>query len=188
VLIGHRVITPEDEEALLPDEEAQFRSSAPKVRRRSGAARSVARSLLKSLGLPETAILRSASGAPIWPHGIVGSLAHDEDIAIAAVAASHQFSALGIDVEPATRLPPEIIEMVTTPRERERYATEVIESRLLFAVKESIYKALNPLDGRFLDFQDIEVDIPAKLGRTRNGAIVDVVFTTHPRVVAISFR
>jgi len=57
----------------------------------------------------------------------------------------------------------------------------------LFAIKEAIYKALNPLDGVFLDFQEIEVDLFANRGQTRNGQTVEIVFTMSPRIVAISF-
>jgi 4'-phosphopantetheinyl transferase EntD len=188
VLIGHRLIRAGDEHALLATERASFRPSALQIYRQSGAARIVARRLLRALGLSAVALPRSISGAPVWPAGVVGSLAHDKEVAVAAIAKSDEFSALGIDVEPAIPLPPELVRLIATPTERRRYPSAVIESPLLFVVKEAIYKALNPHDGVFLDFQDIEVDLSTNRGETRTGQTVEIAFTTSPRFVAISFR
>src|SRR5262249_48275353 len=74
IVIGHRLILPGDEDALLPEEAPAFASSVVKVRRASGAARIVARQLLKRLGQPECALPRTSGGAPAWPAGVVGSL------------------------------------------------------------------------------------------------------------------
>ena len=188
VLVDHRIIKRGDENALLPEERFSFPPSAAKVYRQSGAARIAARHLLGTLGFRGVALSRSTFGAPIWPPGVIGSLAHDEEVAVAAITGSCQFSALGIDVEPTVPLPSELVTLVATPAERRCYSSTVVGSRILFSIKEAIYKALNPLDGLFLDFQDIEIDLIANRGLTRNGEIVEVVFATSPRVIAISFR
>ena len=94
VLIGHRVIATGDELALLPDEESAFTASVGKVRRASGAARIVARQLMAQMGHSPQAIPKSASGAPIWPKGLVGSLAHSSHVAVAALARRVDFSGL----------------------------------------------------------------------------------------------
>src|SRR5260370_22766928 len=60
VVIGHRLISPGDEDALLPEEAPAFASSVVKVRRASGSARIVARQLLKRLGHPECALPRTS--------------------------------------------------------------------------------------------------------------------------------
>ena len=103
VLIDHRIISGGDELCLLPDELGAFATSVLKVRRASGAARIVARELLLDLGYPHQAIPKSALGVPIWPFGIVGSLAHDSRVAVAAVAMHRDFCCVGIDVEPTRR-------------------------------------------------------------------------------------
>jgi 4'-phosphopantetheinyl transferase EntD len=104
VLVGHRIIRPGDEDALLPEERITFPPSARKIYRQSGAARIVARHLLGVFGFSGVPLPRSVSRAPVWPPEVIGSLAHDESVAVAAIASSRQFSALGIDVEPATPL------------------------------------------------------------------------------------
>src|SRR5262245_21730777 len=98
ILVAHRIITPGDEDALLPEEAPAFASSVLKVRRASGAARTVARALLEQLGARSLAVVRGPARAPIWPEGIVGSLAHDAEIAIAAVGLRRDFLGIGIDV------------------------------------------------------------------------------------------
>src|SRR5216683_1888991 len=109
IMIGHRLISPGDEHALLPEEAPAFAASVIKVRRASGAARIVARELLARLGHPRCALPRASSGAPVWPAGVIGSLAHDPGVAVAAVGRSHDVGAIGIDVEPAELLPAELL-------------------------------------------------------------------------------
>src|SRR5882672_7671521 len=116
IMIGHRLILPGDEHALLPEEAPAFAASVVKVRRASGAARIVARELLARLGHAGCALPRASSGAPVWPAGIIGSLAHDPRVAIAAVGRSRDVGAMGIDVEPAEVLPSELLDMVATPQ------------------------------------------------------------------------
>src|SRR5712664_4396824 len=105
IIIGHRLITVGDEHVLLPEEAGAFARSAVPVRRASGAARIVARALLNQLGQEMTALPKSLGGAPIWPKGVLGSLAHDSRVAVAAVGTSENREGVGIDVEPAETLP-----------------------------------------------------------------------------------
>ena len=186
VLIGHRRIAIGDEHAFLQAEATRFARSALKVRRQSGAARIVARRLLGLLGEPGAALPRSNSGAPVWPFGIVGSMAHDDEVAVATVVRSRCLRSLGIDVEPADALPREIVPIVATAAERARYSTAVLESRILFCVKEAVFKALYPLCGLFLDFHDIEIDLDAGSARVRHGHSARISFIEAPRVVALA--
>ena len=187
VQVTHRIICPGDETALLPIEEAAFAGSVESVRRQSGAARIAARQLLTACGHCDVPLPRSASGAPSWPPGIVGSFAHDEAVAIAAIAASEDVVALGVDVEPAQELPPELVDLIATPTERARYGRDLLDSRLLFVIKEAVYKATHPLDGLFLDFHDIEVDLDGQVATTREGRRLWLAWATAPRVVALAF-
>ena len=106
LLIGHRLILPGDENALLDKEAVSIASPVIAVRRASGAARIVARELLAQLGYDNVALPKAPSGEPIWPAGISGSLAHDDRVAVAAVGLQHDIHSVGIDVEAAMPLPP----------------------------------------------------------------------------------
>src|SRR5271166_4373185 len=117
VLIGARRIRPGDEAAASHS----MRAGAASLERRraSGAARIVARRLLAELGWDADApLMRDPSGAPVWPPGIVGSLAHDEEFAVAAAARAGRVVGLGVDVEPAELLPADLVNLVLLPVER----------------------------------------------------------------------
>jgi 4'-phosphopantetheinyl transferase EntD len=187
ILLNHRVIAPGDELALLPEELGAFANSVVKVRRASGAARMAARELLARLGHTRCALPKSEMGAPIWPEGIVGSLAHDSDLAVAAVAARDGFCSIGIDIEPAQPLDPDLIELVATEEERRRLDSDPCQGRLLFVVKEAVYKAVFPLDRIFLEHHDVEVDIASRTATTRTGRRVDFRYSLSSHIVALAF-
>ena len=63
IAIAHRLISPGDENALMPEERGGFARSVVSVRRASGAARIVARELLGRLGLPPAPLPRLRSAA-----------------------------------------------------------------------------------------------------------------------------
>jgi 4'-phosphopantetheinyl transferase EntD len=187
VLIGHRFITAGDEHALFPSEASAFARSAVQVRRASGAARIAARVLLHRLGHEATALPRSPQGAPMWPKGILGSLAHDCRIAVAAVSASRDLVGLGVDVEPAEDLSAGLLHLVTTPRERTRIESDPFRGRLFFVAKEAAYKAVYPLDRTFRAHHDIEVDLAAQQATVRNGRVVRLRFCISTHLVALAF-
>jgi len=168
ILVEVKLITPGDESALLPEELTAFSKSVERVRRASGAVRVVARALLTRLGHPECAIPKDQSGAPIWPYDVVGSLAHDSRVAVAAVARRSAFRSIGIDVEIGQPLDDELIPMVLTRRERETVGEDPMLARLVFAIKEAVYKTTYPLDRIFLEHSDVEVDLTTRIAVTRN--------------------
>jgi 4'-phosphopantetheinyl transferase EntD len=187
VLIGHRLISPGDEHALMPEEAPAFAASVVQVRRASGAARIVARQLLARLGHAGCALPKAPSGAPVWPAGVVGSLAHDARVAVSAVAMSRDLTALGIDVEPAEPLPSDLLDLVATPRERQEIADGSCRGRLLFVAKEAVYKAIYPLDHTFLEHHDVDVDMAERKAIVRNGRVVDLRFCISTHLAALAF-
>ena len=187
VVIGHRLISPGDEHALLPEEVPAFAASVVKVRRASGAARIVARQLLMRLGQRECALPKAPSGAPIWPAGVVGSLAHDSHVAVAAIGMGRDVAALGIDVEPAEVLPSDLLEMVATPQELLKIGDDPYRGRLLFVAKEAVYKAVYPLDQTFLEHHDVEIDLADRKAFVRNARTVELRFCISTHLVALAF-
>jgi 4'-phosphopantetheinyl transferase EntD len=186
IAIGYRRIRPGDEDALLPQEQASIAARLVERRRASGAARIVARELLDRFGHPRCPIPRGAGGAPIWPAGLAGSLAHDERYAVAAIGRAGDVGAIGIDIEPATPLPQDMIELVATPNERRAIADDPLRLKLLFAAKEAVYKAQFPRDRTFLEFQDIEVDLVRGQAATRTGRIVAIRFAIASCVIVLA--
>jgi 4'-phosphopantetheinyl transferase EntD len=186
LLIGHRVMSQGDELTLLHEEIASLSFPAIERRRASGAARHVARELMKSMGFAGLPILRSTFGAPIWPAGVVGSMAHDDRIAVATVGLRRDLDAVGIDIEPLTPLPTEMLELIATPQERRAIADNPSGAKLLFAIKEAVYKAVYPLDHEFLDFHDIEVDLAGRLATTRAGRMLALHLCIFSHVLVVA--
>ena len=186
LLLGHRVIMPGDEDALFPIERAGREQATLKVRRQSGAVRMVARELLEELGLPDIELPRLSNGAPKWPDGIVGSLAHDKRVAVAAVMPSTGSSYIGIDIEPAEPLPPKVMETISTPGEQRKYDSETLQGRALFCAKEAVYKAFNSKTGQRLGFQDVNIDLDSGEAVLKDGQCISVAVITSPRIVALA--
>jgi 4'-phosphopantetheinyl transferase EntD len=185
IMIGHRLISPGDEDTLLPDDAVT--STSAKTRRASGAARVIAREFLAGAGCENCAIPKAPSGAPIWPSQIVGSLAHDSYVAVAAVAPHCEFAGIGIDIEPAEALPIELLKIIATPSEQSALATYVYGGRLLFAAKEAVYKAVAGLDQIFLNHHDVEVDFLKRKAVVRNGRTVELRFCMSTHLLALAF-
>lgn len=186
IVIGHRLISPGDELALLAEEADSMASRSDAVLRASGAARIVGRQLLARLGNPRCAVPRGPVGAPIWPAGVTGSFAHDDRVSVAVVAKCRDVAGLGIDVEPAEMLPGELLELVATPQERRKIRDDPYRGKLIFAAKEAVYKAVYPLDREFLDYHDIEVDLADRKAVVRNGRIIAFRFCLSPYLVVVA--
>ena len=187
IMVDHRLIAESDELALLPAEMAAFAGSVLKVRRASGAARIVARTLLSRFGHAPSAIPKSTAGMPVWPDGIVGSLAHDATVAIAAMSLQRDFQSIGIDIEPAEPLTSDLMDIVATAAERERIQDDPLRGRLLFSIKEAVYKAVYPLDRMFLDHHDVEVSLADGAATVRNGRVVRFRHGVASHIVVLAF-
>jgi 4'-phosphopantetheinyl transferase EntD len=187
ILVGHRLIADGDDLALMPEEMAAFAGSVIKVRRASGAARIVARQLMARLGEAPRAIPKSTAGMPVWPKGVVGSLAHDAKAAVAAIARQEEFLGVGVDIEPAEPLADDLLGIVATASERKSIDGDPCRGRLLFSIKEAVYKAVYPLDRTFLDHHDVEVSLSAGTAVVRAGRIVPFRYYVAAHIVALAF-
>jgi 4'-phosphopantetheinyl transferase EntD len=190
VRIAAKEIAIGDEGALSAEERIAARTMRIERLRASGAARIAARTLLGDFGLAHVALPRGPTGAPRWPSRVVGSLAHDERVAIAAIASIDDGISIGVDVEPAAPLPRDLVEMIATESERTWLGDDRLRARELFCAKEAIYKAIHPLDGIVLDHHDIEVEPPvgAVRGvRVRGSRCIFVATTRAERIAAIAF-
>ncbi len=125
------------------------------------AGRAVAAAALQGLG-HSTPVLRADDGAPRWPAGMVGSIAHSAAFAIAIVAPASTALALGVDVEPDSLLPADAEAVVLSPQDHAALATAfgaaaAAHARLVFSAKECVHKALHPLCGAWLEFDAVAI-------------------------------
>lgn len=151
--------------SLFPEERALVARAVEKRRSEFTSARACARAALAQLGIPPRAVLADGRGAPLWPAGIVGSVTHCDGYRACAAAHAGQIASIGIDAEPNEPLPHGLLNDVTHPWERESLQALMCESptirwdRLLFSMKEAVYKTWYPLAGRWLGFEDAVIAI-----------------------------
>lgn len=155
---------------LFPVEQEALGEAVAKRRREFTTARACARDALGRLGIAPQAIPSGSRGEPVWPSGVVGSITHCAGYRACAVALDRDLTTIGVDAEVAEPLPAGLIGDIALPEERqalERLAAEdpgVSWDRLLFSIKESIYKAWFPLTRSWLGFEDASVSIDRERG------------------------
>lgn len=160
-----------DEPADLPADEALSIARAVRQRRLEFATgRNCARRAMRALSHAQASIPRGRDRAPIWPDDLVGSITHTSGWAAAAVARREQgFVAIGIDLEPAKALLPNLLTSVCTPEEQAKLAfvsgiAPELAARLVFCMKEAAFKCQYPLSRAMLEFADIAVDVDPEAG------------------------
>lgn len=119
--------------------------------------------IISSAKLPTLPVLRMENRSPAWPLGLVGSITHGASVAAALIAQPHhQIIGIGIDLEDLTReIRSNITRHVLTPWEIQKWAPQNKqvnrETRMIFSIKEAIYKCFQPIHGIRLGFKDAEV-------------------------------
>ncbi|MGR2932811.1 4'-phosphopantetheinyl transferase superfamily protein [Vibrio vulnificus] len=123
------------------------------------AGRVVARDALVALKSPSYHVCVGEHRAPQWPSGWLGSISHTDHTAICVVRKMHEHAKLGVDMEKfiGERAVKEIMPLIlVTPQERALVAaTDWPIHRLVtlvFSAKESLFKAIYPTVGRYLEF------------------------------------
>jgi 4'-phosphopantetheinyl transferase EntD len=127
------------------------------------------RTVADTIAIPP--VLRSMRGAPLLPPGMVGSISHKQHIALAVVAPrAGRLRHAGVDLElrPTSHdlERPSIASRILTERERiALYAatTDELERRertlVHFAIKEAVYKSVDPFVERYVRFAEVELEI-----------------------------
>jgi 4'-phosphopantetheinyl transferase EntD len=160
--------------ASLTDDERTFFESLSAGRKPTWLAGRIAmHEALRDLGIEAGSILTNKRGAPELPVGVTGSISHKRTLAVALAARQEGGLSLGVDLEPVPASPPaptdpgwdsrpDISNRVMTPEELTALATVAPAERrhevvLHFSLKEALYKAINPLIGRYVSFQEASV-------------------------------
>ncbi len=125
-----------------------------------------------------TPVLKTGRGAPQLPAGVLGSVSHKRTLAV-GMAARHiaRVNTIGVDVEEIpdeTDLArPDLAPKILTAAERHALAPLAARDalayreavRLRFALKEAVYKTIDPHVQRYVRFQEVEV-MPESDGHT----------------------
>jgi 4'-phosphopantetheinyl transferase EntD len=160
---------------LLPEELAALGRPVEKRRREFVTGRACARQALERLGVGTVPVARGDRGQPLWPAGVVGSITHCDGYRACAVARSGEVHSLGIDAEPRTALPDDVLGAVASPLERARLGPDAAgyTDMVLFSAKEAVYKAWFPLTGRWLGFEDVDMSVDTSDGTFRARLLVE---------------
>ncbi len=173
---------------LFASEAAAVASASAERRREFATGRSCARRALVELGESAVPVPRDTDGAPVWPQGIVGSITHCAGYRAAAVGRSGELAGIGIDAEPHAALPSEALDVVAGDAERARlrqlYDAEpnVHWDRVVFSVKEAVFKAWFPLTRRWLEFTDVSASL------SRGGTFSARVHVKAPAAASVDVR
>lgn len=149
--------------AALPVEELrQIERAVPRRRLEFAAGRQLARRLLTEIGQGIDAMPSDADRVPSWPQAVVGSITHCRSLCAVAVAPRPLFLGIGLDVEPAEPMNPDLLPQILRDAERERMHDwpdhwRDLAGILTFSAKEALYKSIYPTHRVFLDFQDVEL-------------------------------
>jgi 4'-phosphopantetheinyl transferase EntD len=142
--------------AALPEEERAFAAKLGAVRRRELVTGRTALRLL----IDAPPVLADDRGAPRMPPGWVGSISHKGALAAALVAPAKD-GCIGVDLERADAARTDIARRILTPREQDALPDRGPAVTLRFAIKEAIYKAVDPFVRRYVGFTEVELDVDA---------------------------
>ena len=114
---------------------------------------------MAQLEIREEPILKNSNNEPVWPFGIVGSISHSGNIAVAAVTYRKNSRGIGIDVEKlSSTVSMDIVKRICLPQEenwiKEGKDDAYVRLLALFSAKESVFKAFFPQEKVFLNFRD----------------------------------
>lgn len=163
-------ITPDPPPVLFPEEQRAIVNAVPKRLNEFSAGRRCAHLAMARLGFPGLPVTMGRDRAPVWPDGLVGSIAHSETMAAAVLARrADGIRSIGLDLEPALPLPEDLLETILLPEERRwlvllPVAAQLIHARLIFCAKEAFFKCQYGLSRAFIDFQAVEIslDLPGR--------------------------
>ena len=142
---------------LLPGELSGTEAMVARRRLEFAHGRDCARGALGKLGLEAVAIPKGANREPLWPAGVVGSISHTAQVAAAVAAHDRHLAGIGLDMELQEPLEDNLIAMICRPGELPD--GDGARAKLLFSIKEAIYKCIYPQVGTYVDFQEMEVQL-----------------------------
>ncbi|MDB4952803.1 MAG: 4-phosphopantetheinyl transferase [Myxococcales bacterium] len=139
--------------ASLPAAEQVLAKALGEIRQRELVA---GRTALRELLGTREAILADDRGAPVLPAGFVGSISHKGSRA-AAIVAPAGLGHIGIDLELAVAPRQPIGRRILTADEQRTIGDDGRAVTLHFAIKEAIYKAVDPIVRRYVGFTEVSL-------------------------------
>ncbi len=125
------------------------------------------KSALLELNIRNFPLLINSNRSPAWPNSVVGSISHSKNICIAAVNFNINSKALGIDIETTNPLNTEVLPLICNQSEilhlnslaKNGFGDSFTNAKIIFSIKESIFKCLNPHLGCWIDFKEMLITL-----------------------------
>ena len=159
------------------------------------AGRSVARDALTRLGVTPTVLPRAPDRRPLWPEGVVGTIAHSGGWVGAIVGRKNEYTGIGLDFEPLSDFSTELRSIVlsggeiTSSTHIEVTGAQIDVALLTFVIKEAAFKAVYPITQRFFAFDAACVritDEPSLAGASGGKFYVDLLDETTCNILGRS--
>lgn len=149
---------------LLQTDAVSLQRASARRRLEFAAGRACARAICSVLGRYDADLGISASGAPVWPRGLVGTITHSRKMALAAGASARDYENIGIDTEIVGHIEDGILDLLFSRREIEfleslRSPQREMVKTALFCSKEAFFKAKTAMQKLFNSPIEIEIEI-----------------------------
>jgi 4'-phosphopantetheinyl transferase EntD len=145
-------------ELLLYAEELEFISPTWSEKRKKTfvLGRLAAKQALATYGIEACPVLRGVMNEPVWPDSFKGSIAHKDNIAIAAVTKDDSYAGIGIDIEETSFLLDSThAQLFCSDDELDYVAKNPFNAVLFFSIKESVIKAYYMAFGKLTEMRDV---------------------------------
>jgi len=147
---------------LMACEREAVENACEKRRNEFSTGRYLLRRLFSEFGLGGVELPKGSNGGVILPAGYCGSIAHTGSLCVAALTTVGDIVSIGIDVETIGDVGEQECCIFMPQDEYDIMFLLEPEARQVrmaaaFSVREAIYKCLNPVFGRWIDFQDARV-------------------------------
>lgn len=147
-----------DHSASLHPAERELVATAGRARTMAfSSGRRAARCALGELAIHDQPVLAHGR-APVWPAGVVGSITHSAALAAAVAGHTAHWAGVGADLTTQRRVTARVAKRLLLPAERAALPSDDWRTAI-FSAKESVYKAVNPMCGEFLAFQDVQITV-----------------------------
>jgi len=141
--------------------------AVPKRMQEFSVGRHTARLALAKLGYRDAEILIGKHREPLAPAGSLLSITHDDQHAIAIVADTRHYLGLGVDIADVRGLDPALIHSICRGSDLEGLApgeTLMQRAKLVFCLKEALFKAIFPQVRQWMDFSQSELCVDHETG------------------------
>jgi 4'-phosphopantetheinyl transferase EntD len=137
-------------EPLWPGEHLE--NAVPARRAEFALGRSAARAAMRALGVPAAPVPMNPDRSPRWPAGLTGSISHCQGACFAILGQSGAYAGLGLDLEPARPLDPDLWPVILLPQ-------DTADPLAVFVAKEAVYKAQFAVTRILFDFHALAVTL-----------------------------